>query len=301
MANETVTNSDNITGQHTRKDIGFSFPEIALDYFRKLGFYYVQKVCINVHNSMKIVELLISQHILSHYNSSNVTIIFPGWSGIRCNKINIQGVSFNVDNTVNVGLLPSKRIVEDSEKYMKKVRPSGGKYFGVMVRTENIYTRFVNYTKVDPKIFFDYMLECAANLSSSVFTNQRDWGRTLAIDLGTLGSIKFLKDNFMKNNENEEKVYMGFFDGTFSSNWTIDDYEGSFKEYLGIDDPVYVAQIQRTIAAKSDCLVLVGGVSMFQKAAITFHKSLHPNPKEQCIIFHCYFPVNFDTHHFKVK
>ena len=40
---------------------------------------------------------------------------------------------------------------------------------------------------------------------------------------------------------------------------------------------------------------------MFQKAAITFHKSLHPNPKEQCIIFHCYFPVNFDTHRFKVK
>ena len=92
---------------------------------------------------MKIGEL--SQHILGHYNYSNVTIIFPGWSGICRNKINIQGVSFNVDNTVNIGLLSSKRIVEDSEKYMKKVRPSDGKYFGVMVRTENIYTRFVNY------------------------------------------------------------------------------------------------------------------------------------------------------------
>ena len=148
-----------------------------------------------------------------------------------------------------------------------------------MVRTENIYTRLVNYNKADPKIFFDYMLECAANLSSNVFTKHRDWEKTLAIDLGRLGSIKFLKDNFMKNNENEEKLYRGFFDGTFDSHWTINDYERSFKEYLGIDDPVYVAQIQRTIAAKSDCLVLVGSVSMFQKAAITFHKSLHPNPK----------------------
>ena len=118
MANETVTNSDSITGQQTCKDISFSFPEIALDYFRKLGFYYVRKVCINVHNSMKIGELL--QHILGDYNYSNVTIISPGWSGIRRNKINIQGVSFNVDNTVNIGLL-SKRIVEDSENYMKKV------------------------------------------------------------------------------------------------------------------------------------------------------------------------------------
>ena len=126
---------------------------------------------------MKIGEL--SQHILGHYNSSNVTIIFPGWSGICRNKINIQGVSFNVDNTVNIGLLPSKRIVEDSEKYMKKVRPSGGKYFGVMVKTENIYTRFVNHNKADPKIFFDFMLECAANLSSSAFTKHREWEKLL--------------------------------------------------------------------------------------------------------------------------
>ena len=96
----------------------------------------------------------------------------------------------------------------------------------------------------------------------------------------------------MKNHENEEKLYRGAIGQLMIM---------KEEEYLGIDDPVYVAQIQRTIAAKSDCLVLVGGVSMFQKAAITFHKSLHPNPKEQCIIFHCYFPVNFDTHRFKVK
>ena len=298
LDDETVTNSDSITGQQTCKNTGLTFPENALDYFRKLGFYYVRKVCINLHNPMKISKL--SQHILSHYNSSDVTIIFPGWSGIRHNKLNIQGVSFNVDNTVDIGLLPSKRIVEDSENYMKKVRPSGGKYFGVMVRTENIYTRFVKYRKANPKIFFDYMLECAANLSSSVFTKHSDWGRTLAIDLGKLGSIKFLKNNFMENNENEEILFRGFFGSTFSSNWTIDDYEGSFKKHLGIDDPAYVAQIQRTIAAKSDCLVMVGGESMFQKAAITFHKSFHQNPKEQCIIYHCYFPVQFDANRFKV-
>lgn len=298
LVDEAITDSDSIKGEQKCKNTGISFPEVALNYFRKLGFYFVRKVCINLYNPMKMGVL--SEHILSHYNSNNVTIIFPGWSGIRHNKLNVQGVSFNVDNTVNIGLLPSKRIVEDSEKYMKKLRPSGGKYFGVMVRTENIYTRFVKSKKVDPKIFFNYMLECAANLSSGVFAKHSDWGRTLAIDLGRLGSVKFQKNNFMKNNENEDKLYRGFFGGTFSSNWTIADYEGSFKEYLGIDDPAYVAQIQRTIAAKSDCLVMIGGESLFQKAAITFHKSLHLNPKEQCIIYHCYFPIKFDTHRFKV-
>lgn len=290
---QTMTN---FSGQQTCKNTGITFPEIALNYFKKLGFSFVRKVCINMHNPMEISEL--SQHVLGSYNSYDVTVIFPGWSGIRHNKLNVKGVSFNSDNTINIGLLPSKRIVEDSEKYLKKLRPNGGKYFGTMVRTENIYTRFVKGKKVGSTIFFDYMLECAANLSSSVFAKHSDWGRTLAIDLGRLGSVKFLKNNFMQNNKNEEKLYNGFFDAIFGNNWTINDYEGSFKKYLSIDDPGYIAQIQRTVAAKSDCLVMVGGESMFQEAAMTFHKTFHPNPKDQCIIYHCYFPVSFNLLHF---
>ena len=296
MSNLTITNPDSIVGQQTCKSTGITFPEVALNYFKKLGFNFVRKVCINMHNPMKIYEL--SKHILSHYNSNDVTVIFPGWSGIRHNKLNIQGVSFNGDNTFNIGLLPSKRIVEDSKKYLKKLRPNDGRYFGVMVRTENVYTRTVKYKKIDSKIFFDYMLHCAETLSSNVFIKHSDWDRTLAIDLGRLGSIKFLKNNFMQNNKNEEKLYNGFFEAIFGNNWTINEYEGSFKKYLDIDDPAYVAQIQRTIAAQSDCLVMVGGESMFQEAAVAFHKSFHPNPKEQCIVYHCYYPVNFDVRHF---
>ena len=297
--NQVLTSLDNISviGQQTCENTGITFPEVALKYFRELGFNFVRKVCINTHNAIKINEL--SKYILSHYSSNDVTVIFPGWSGIRHNKLNIQGVSFNSGNTFNIGLLPSKKIVDDSEKYMKKLRPFGRKYFGVMVRTEAVYIHAVKYKKIDFKLFFDYMMDCARTLSSSVFIKHRDWERTLAIDLGRLGSLGFLKNNFMQNKENAEKLYNGFFSAIFGNNWTINEYEGSFKKYLDIDDPAYVAQIQRTIAAKSDCLVMVGGESMFQQAAITFHKSFHPNPKDQCIIYHCYYPVNFDIRHFR--
>jgi len=296
LDNQTITDSDGITGQLTCKNAPITFPEDALDYFKKLGFTFVRKACINTRNPIKVNEL--SQYILGNYNSNDVTVIFPGWSGIRRNKVNIQGLSFNGDNTINIGLLPSKKIVQDSEKYLKKFIPDGGKYFGIMVRTENVYSRSVNSQKFDSNIFFDYMLECAANLSNSVFAQHSNWGRTLAIDLGRLGSIKFLKSSFMKNRKNQEKLYNGFFDVIFSNNWTIDEYEGSFKKYLDIDDPTYIAQIQRTIAARSDCLVMVGGESLFQKAAITFHKSFHPNVSEQCIIYHCYYPVNYNLRNF---
>ena len=293
---EAVTNPDSIIGEQTCNYTTITFPETALTYFRKLEFQFVRKVCINMHNPTKINEL--SQYILSHYNSSNVTIIFPGWSGIRHNKLNVQGISFNGANTVSIGLLPSIKILQDSEKYLKKLRPNGGKYFGVIVRTENMYTRTVKSGKFDHNLFFDYMLGCSSNLSRIVFQKHDNWGRTLAIDLGRLGSVKFLKGTFMKNDQNKKILYNSFFTSVFGQNWTIEEYERSFKKYLDIDDPAYVAQIQRTIAAKSDCLVMVGGESLFQKATITFYKRFHPNPKEQCIIYHCYYPVNFNLRKF---
>jgi len=139
------------------------------------------------------------------------------------------------------------------------------------------------------------VLGCSANLSQ-VFKEHSNWDRTLAIDLGKFGSLKFLKGAFMKGDQNKKTLYDSFFTSVYDRNWTIEEYEGSFKKYLDIDDPAYVAQVQRTIAAKSDCLVMVGGESLFQKAAITFYKNFHPNSEEQCIIYHCYYPVNFNLH-----
>ena len=293
---EAVTNPYSIIGEQMCNYTTITFLEIALNYFRKLEFQFIRKVCINMHNPTKINEL--SQHILSHYNSSNVTIIFPGWSGIRRNKLNLQGISFNGANTISIGLLPSRKIIQDSEKYLKKLKPNGGKYFGITVRTENIYTRTVISRKFNHNLFFDYMLGCSSNLSRIVFKKHGNWERTLAIDLGRLGSVKFLKGYFMKNDQNKKILYNSFFTSVFGKNWTIEEYEGSFKKYLDIDDPAYVAQIQRTIAAKSDYLVMVGGESLFQKATIAFYKRFHPNSKEQCIIYHCYYPVNFNLHSF---
>ena len=56
------------------------------------------------------------------------------------------------------------------------------------------------------------------------------------------------------------------------------EYKGSFKKYIGGDNPVYVAQLQRMIAATSECIVLVcGRTSTFQQAAASFYKYHHPN------------------------
>ena len=139
------------------------------------------------------------------------------------------------------------------------------------------------------------MRDCAKNISNlEEIQNNKDWDKTLAIDLGTFGS-----SGYRSQDKEEEVLYDGFFKAVYGNNWTTEEFENSFIKYLGTNNPTYIAQVQRTIAARSDCIVLIGGGSTFQAAAIEFYKNFHPNVKKQCIILHCYLGVNLDLKQFR--
>ena len=53
----------------------------------------------------------------------------------------------------------------------------------------------------------------------------------------------------------------------------------------GIKDHGYVAALQRTIASRANCLVLVGGGN-FLKLALGDYLNFHPNPSSWCIHMH---------------
>ena len=145
-------------------------------------------------------------------------------------------------------------------------------------------------------------MQCAADLEHlEEFNKHKKWGRTLAIDLGRFGSVHFLKHG-NKANRAVNGLFETFFTSIFGDkNWSTDEYERSFMKYLGTEDPVYIAQIQRTIAARSDCLILVGGQSTYQSVAISFYKNFHPNIKEHCIIKHCYYDYDLNLRTFVQK
>ena len=117
--------------------------------------------------------------------------------------------------------------------------------------------------------------------------------------MGRMGSKSLLDDCIMGQQHcGVGKLFGLFFTSIFGKDsWSIEEYEDSFTKYINtdkFDNPAYVAQLQRTIAARSDCMIMIGGKSNFQAAAIRFYKNFHPNVTEQCIIYHCYYGVNFN-------
>ena len=296
---ETVDNPAVIVGRRSCGDSDVEFPQEALTYFKHNGFNFVREVCITFNYSMSMSVGEYSQQILGKFASDQVTVIFAFWQGIRDNRVNLKGITLDNANTVEIGLLPSRAIVQDSKRYLHKVMKlfstGGQRYFGVMVRLEKIFTKYVKHKKIaSVEKFVEYMKKCANSLKHlEEFNERKKWGRTLAIDLGRFGSVHFTRHD--KDRRAVSSLYETYFSSIFGNKtWSIDEYEDSFKKYLGNEDPAYIAQVQRTIAARSDCLILVGGDSTFQSVAISFYKNFHPDIEQQCIIKHCYYGYDLD-------
>jgi len=291
-----ITDHAKIEGGCSWKEM--TFPKKALSYFKVKGFNFVRQVCIIFNSSTPMTMQKFSHYIFDSHQPDDVTVFVAHWQGIRKNRINLQGLSLENENTVELGLLPSKKIVEDSKKYVMQLGFGDDKYFGVMIRIEKVYRTLVLYKNVDFDVFMNRMLECAAEFKDlKIFKTHQNWKRTLAIDLGRLGSYGFQKQlqKATLRSRIEEKLYSAYFTSVFGDNsWSIEEFEDSFEKYIGSDNSVYTAQVQRTIAAMSDCLVLIGGESTFQDVAISFYKYYHPNVQHQCIIKHCYYGKNFN-------
>jgi len=294
---EVVTDPTKITGSCSNwKEVKFSGN--ALSYFKEKGFNFIRQVCIAFNSSTPMTMEKFSLNIFGSHKPDSVSVFMAHWQGIRKSRVNIAGVKLENKDTVELGLLPSKKVLEESKKYLASLGFGSDKYFGVMVRVEKLYQNLVIFRQGDIDMFIDQMLKCAAAFNNlTIFKTHQNWKRTLAIDLGRLGSYGFRKElqQVTAKSRVEEMLYSKYFNAVFGGNsWSIDEFENSFEKYIGSDNPGYTAQIQRAIAATSDCLVLVGGGSTFQQVAISFYKYYHPDVQQQCIIKHCYYRENFN-------
>ena len=68
---------------------------------------------------------------------------------------------------------------------------------------------------------------------------------------------------------------------------TIKEWEESFNQRTGgIENSAYIAALQRTLASRADCLILVGGGN-FQSIALRDYIKNHPDEKNQCVKIVC--------------
>jgi len=85
-----------------------------------------------------------------------------------------------------------------------------------------------------------------------------------------LSTIEFMKDMY----ENPQ--------------WSLGQWEQMFLDTLGSkNDSGYIAGLQRTIATKSTCLIVIGGGS-FQQLAVDLYENFHSTEKQLCLFKVCW-------------
>ena len=258
------------------------------NFVQENGFEIVRHVCLDFRKIGVISPKSLVDKIYGPYNPSSVVVIFNVWGGIILDKVtNFRlGVSGTHCNRLNDQRLSrhSELVSRDVIKYTSKFMNNTKKYVAVMIRFEyyGIKHKLINQS---PESQRKRLLECFQNIGSKLESLKHDKSikhTLLTIDFSKHGSkdLRGNKSPYLNMTVLNETIPK-LFEVMFEKSFELDEWEQSFVSVAQFKVPGYIAIMQKTLAANSDCLLLVGGGS-FQESAKTLHNELHPGAG--CII-----------------
>ena len=177
--------------------------------------------------------------------------------------------------------LPSPRLLSDANYYEKHFLNSSNDV-ALMFRIERMM-QYIKEHQRESSISVNSCLDEAVRVAKG----KRKFGYPLvAIDLGTFGSSSLL--HFLgKNMEPLIRKSKVLLTDLYDNKLTFDEWEMSFvKATGGVENSGYIAALQRTLASRAKCLVLVGGGN-FQDLALKDYLKNHPNKEDQCVHLVC--------------
>ena len=210
-------------------------------------------------------------HILgTTHKPSNVTVImnqFRGFFGLyRMQVLSDCGITHA---TVNISVLPSQRLVREARDYARRYFGSRP-YVSVMARIEKV----ILHSHLN-------LSHCAELAVSTLRQLKEERGLDdyfLAMDVGRFGSSG---SNINKLQPQGEMLFKKL----YGNGWTFRKWEESFAK-ASSKTPAYIANLQRTVAARGECLLMVGAGG-FQAQARNLYQRYHPNVSTQCVYKIC--------------
>ena len=229
--------------------------------------------------------------IYGHWSPEEVTVFFSLWRAVWKPPLGNQSALTDEDcysTTSGEYFLPSKSLINHAQLYEQQYL-RGKNTLAIMFRLERMIELLQNS--------HDQSLSVAKCLDKVIEITQEIQGEKaslvgipfVTIDIGESGSNTWVKtSNHFKQNvtylqrKSEETI------STISDmKWTIKDWEETFKHIPGVvNNPAYIAALQRVLASRADCLVLVGG-GYFQSIALKDYQENHLNKVNQCYKFIC--------------
>ncbi len=269
------------------RDECFSRHKVGLRYLEQYGFVVVRQACANFYNFAGAVTTdSLLENLLGRHKREQVTIIlneFRGFFGLY--RLQVLSNCGMIHNRITVPVLPSAKTMKDSQKYITQ-HFQDKPYIAILIRVERLVLH-LHWNVTD----------CAAQIISVLdrLHSKQSLPRKyfLAMDVGMYGSLGSVQHHLLLHGKN-------LFKSIYKDTWSFNEWEKSFdnftkspvsREDAGVSERVvneagYIANLQRTVAAKSACLVMVAGGG-FQSQARDYYKTFHPNQKDQCIQLAC--------------
>ena len=251
-------------------------------FSKELNFIVVQKVCF-VFSGDNISVRDFNARLYGDFNPKQVTVWFSLWPGVNAYRIHFKEVQYWRNSKSMYSIRPSERIIGDSQNYVHNyMRSDFGQYVAVSFRSVKRAKKFqlAAISQEIPTKFFEMCIKELSEKLESIGSNQK---RFLSIDLGRFGdnsATKYMSSDLI------DKILNSAIGTVYKNKTTIQEYERSFITATnGISDDGYIAAVQRTIVENSNCLVLFGGNSNFQRSILINYVANHKNP---CIIKVCY-------------
>jgi hypothetical protein len=242
-----------------------------LDFISIYGFRVVRKACANFEayagtiGSHDFLDNILSPK----YHQDNITVIlseFRGFFGLyRMQILSPCGLITHADMKHNM-VMPSKKLVQEAKVY-SKMNFNEQPYISILVRVEKIVLHsMLNITKCANEVVL--VLE---GLKKKFSLKEY----FLAMDVGKYGSIGAILHHLQP----QGKI---LFKRVYGERWTFHQWEKSFSQASSNDNPAYVANLQRTLAAMGRCLLMVGSGG-FQAQAKSLYDKYHPDVSSRCV------------------
>ena len=253
-------------------------------------FVVVRQVCLDFRKSGVLSPEKFIRRIYGQHKPNKVVVLFNVWGGIIRSVTNFRlGVRTKLCSRYSEIRLSrhSDLISNDAKKYVAKYMNNSNRYVAIMIRFEYLGIRH-NFIEESEEFQREQLLECYSNISSAVENLKRENNINnilLTTDFSRHGSkdMKKKKSPYLSLDMVNETV-PEMFKLLFGKSFDQDEWEGSFESVAHFKVSGYIAVMQKTLAANSACLVLVGGGS-FQASTQELFGELHPDSK--CVIHLC--------------
>ena len=244
---------------------------------------YCVKGIGSIHYKNLTTEKILA--VLNRWHKRSVLVVLSRWYGPYFAHPECEGI----DNDGNTQVHPSRRLLKDAKNYddlYNNITASddgvAAKKIAIMIRLEHTLLFTQRNSKYSVKKCLQQLVQSSAKL-----LGKSDRIPILTADIGKYGTQSW--SHSVKNKmelATIEKQTKDAIELLLNKKMSLKRWEESFiKAAHGVTNEAYIGALQRTVASRADCLVLMGG-GHFQSLALQDYVRLHSR-KKWCVKFIC--------------